>query len=203
MAFIKTTHPDDAVGELRTMYEGQQGKYGYVPNYAKVFSDRPEIMGLWAALLSGIRRNIDPRQFELCTLAAAQALGSSYCTLAHGKALTEFFSPEEVRSMVDEPDAGSLNAAEAAMMRIAAKVARASSSVTPQDVNELKTHGFSDRDVFDIVVVAAARAFFANLVEGLGAQADAAFLDMDERLRSALTIGRPIDADEAERIADF
>jgi alkylhydroperoxidase family enzyme len=88
MAFIKTTAPSDATGETRAMYARQQAAYGYVPNYAKVFCHRPEVMKLWADLLYGIRRNLDRRRLELVTLAAAHEVRSSYCSLAHGKALT-------------------------------------------------------------------------------------------------------------------
>ena len=108
MAFIETTSAREASGGVREMYERQQGKYGYVPNYAKVFSHRPEIMRLWADLLYGIRRNLDRRRFELVTVAAALAIRSSYCSLAHGKALTEFYSADEIRRIVDDSARGSV-----------------------------------------------------------------------------------------------
>ena len=46
MAFIETTPPVEADGDVRDMYERQEAHYGYVPNYAKVFCHRPEIMKL-------------------------------------------------------------------------------------------------------------------------------------------------------------
>jgi uncharacterized peroxidase-related enzyme len=202
MPFIATTSPNKATGAVREMYARQQAAYGYVPNYAKVFSDRPEIMTLWAKLLSGIRRNIEPRRFELVTLAAAQALGSSYCCLAHGRALTKYVSADELETLVDKREGGSLSQAERAMTRFARKVVRASSRITAADVDELKAHGFTDADVFDIAATAAGRAFFANLVESLGASPDATFLEMDEALRQSLTIGRPIDGAEPERLPE-
>jgi uncharacterized peroxidase-related enzyme len=200
MAFIKTTSPDEAEGAVRDMYARQQAAYGYVPNYAKVFSERPEIMPLWAALLSGIRRNVDPRRFELVTLAAAQALGSSYCSLAHGKVLTRFHTVEEVETIVTDPESAAISAAEAAMMGVARKVARNGSSVEAADIENLKRSGFTDAEIFDIVAVAAGRAFFANLIEALGAEADSVFLEMDPSLRTALTVGRPIDSEAPERL---
>ena len=38
------------------MYERQETFWGFVPNYARVFCYRPEIMGLWAQLQVGIKR---------------------------------------------------------------------------------------------------------------------------------------------------
>lgn len=200
MAFIRTTPPSEATGELRAMYARQQAKYGYVPNYAKVFSHRPELMALWASLQAGIRRHLEPRRFELVTLAAAHALRNSYCALAHGKALTELFSAEEVRAVVAGAGRAPLSAAEVAMMRFARQVARDASAVTADDVAALKGHGLTDAEVFDIAAAAAARAFLTKLVDGLGAEPDAAYLEMEDGLRRTLTLGRPIDRLAPERL---
>lgn len=202
MAFIATVSPREADGDVRAMYERQQGKYGYVPNYAKVFSPRPEIMGLWAALLAGIRRNIEPRRFELVTSAAAHAMGNSYCALAHGRALTKYVPAEDARAMFADPARPVLQAADAAVVRFARKVAVDASAVTREDADELKRHGFTDAEIFDVAAAAAARAFFAKLLDALGAQPDSAFLDMDAGLRDALAAGRPIDRGEPERLPE-
>ncbi len=202
MAFIETTSPVEADGEVREMYERQEDHYGYVPNYAKVFCYRPEIMRLWADLLAGIRRPLDKRRFELVTVAAAHALRSTYCSLAHGKALTDFFSANEIQAIISDAAIGPLSAAELTMVNLAKKVARDASSVTAADVSALKEHGFTDAEIFDIVATAAARAFFSKLVEGLGADADSTFLDIEESLRESLTVGRPIDRLEPERLPD-
>ena len=77
MSFIDTIHPHEADGDVRAMYERQQRAWGYVPNYAKLFSHRPQVMAAWADLIAVIRRPVHPRTFELVTFAAAYALGSS------------------------------------------------------------------------------------------------------------------------------
>jgi uncharacterized peroxidase-related enzyme len=200
MAFIETTAPADASGEVRKMYERQQKSWGFVPNYAKVFSHRPEIMDLWSNMQRGIRSHVDPRRFELVTLAAAHALRSSYCSLAHGKALTEYFSGDEIHAMVGESDleVESLTDGEVAMMAYARKAATAASKVTAGEIATLKGYGFTDAEIFDIAAVATARAFFAQLVESLGTEADVCFMEMDDELRSTLTVGRPIGFKEIE-----
>jgi hypothetical protein len=39
---------------------------------------------------------------------------------------------------------------------------------------------------------AAARCFFSKAVDGVGAQADAVYAELEAPLREALTVGRPI-----------
>jgi len=185
------------------MYERQQQSWGFVPNYAKAFSHRPEMMNLWADMLRGIRSHVDPRRFELVTLAAAHALRSSYCSLAHGKALTEFFSAAEIQAMLEDSDLDipSLTNAEVVMMAYARKVVTDASRVTAGEVSALRSHGFSDTEIFDIAAVATARAFFAQLVDGLGVEADVSFMEMDDELRHTLTVGRPIAFKSPEQVA--
>ena len=200
MTFIDTTAPAQATGAVRDMYQRQQNKFGYVPNYAKLFCHRPELMKLWADLQAGIRRSIEPRRFELVTLAAAHALRSSYCSLAHGKVLTEYFSAEEVRAIATESEPAALSPAEQAMVRYARKVARDAAAVTVEDVAALKEHGLGDAEIFDIAVTVAGRAFLTKVVDALGAPPDSDFLSLDDRLRDSLTVGREIDVARPERL---
>jgi uncharacterized peroxidase-related enzyme len=202
MAFIETIPASDIDDDVRAMYERQQAHYGYVPNYAKVFCYRPQVMRLWAQLQSGIKHHMDKRRFELVTFAAAHALRSTLCSLAHGKALTEFFSSEDVQAMARGEAPQSLSAAEAAMVAFGRKVARDASAITSDDVERLKQHGFTDAEIFDIVATAAARAFFTKVIESLGVEADAPFHAMDSEFRKALTVGRPIGSVEPKRLAE-
>jgi uncharacterized peroxidase-related enzyme len=198
MSFIETVAPRQTAGEVRAMYEHQQAQWGYVPNYAKVFSHRPEVLARWGRLLAEIRRPMDKRRFELITFAAAHALRHSACTLAHGKALTEFFGAEEVQAMAEQGDCANLSAAEREMMAFSRKIAHDASRVEQGDIDALRRHGISDAEIFDIVATAAGRAFFTKILDGLGVLADAAWLSMDDGFRQSLTVGRPIDHRDTE-----
>ncbi|HEX6994424.1 MAG TPA: carboxymuconolactone decarboxylase family protein, partial [Gammaproteobacteria bacterium] len=156
MAFIDTIPADDAAGDVKEMYERQRAHYGYVPSYALVFCHRPEVMRRWAELQSGIKRHMDKRRFELVTFAAAHALRSTLCSLAHGRALTEFLSAADVIAIARGEAPESLTDAEAAMLDFARKVALDASSVTAGDVARLKGLGFTDAEIFDITATAAA-----------------------------------------------
>jgi alkylhydroperoxidase family enzyme len=80
-------------------------------------------------------------------------------------------------------------------MDLADKVAMDATTVTQTDVDGLRAHGLSDAEIFDVIAAAAARCFFSKMLDGLGAQADARYAELDAPLRETLTVGRPI-ADE-------
>jgi hypothetical protein len=85
-----------------------------------------------------------------------------------------------------------LDAADAAVVRFVRKVAGEAEKVTQEDIDELRDHGFSDDDVFSIILAAAARCFFSTVLDATGTLPDAALHDMPDQLRSALTVGREI-----------
>jgi uncharacterized peroxidase-related enzyme len=200
MTFIDTIPPQAATGVVAAMYRRQQGAWGYVPNYAKVFSHRPEVLARWGQLLAEIRRPLDARRFELVTFAAAHQLGHSACTLAHGRALREFFADDQIVAIAEGRVDGLLDAAEQALLRFARQVAADASQVTAEHVAELRDLGWTDADIFDVAATAAGRAFFTKLLDALGVLADAPFLALAEPLRRALTVGRPIDASACDRM---
>jgi uncharacterized peroxidase-related enzyme len=203
MAFIRTIPPADAEGPVREMYERAQSQLGYVPNWAQAFSLRPRVMDGWVALLRSIRQNLSVRSYELATLAAARALRSSYCSLAHGSVLAErVFAPAAVAAIVSGQGDAPLEAGERAMMAFVEKVVRHAREITPADVDALRSHGYRDEEIFDLAAAAAARCFFSTLLDALGAEPDSSFHGLEPRLRQALTVGRAIADEPVSRLPD-
>jgi uncharacterized peroxidase-related enzyme len=208
MSFIRTVHPAEAADEVRSMYQRQQARFGYVPNYARAFSWRPELMTLWSDLLSGVRQNIGRRRFEIVTLSAALALRNSYCALAHGRALTEMISDDDVQAIAaialdaigERPPLAvavpenriRLNALDRAIVRYAARAARSPETLEEADVDELRRHGLTEAEIFDLAATVAARAFFTRLLDALGVQPDPVYRGLAPALKRTLTVGRPI-----------
>ena len=202
MTYIATIPPDTAHGEVHAMYERQRRHFGYVPNYARVFSHRPEVLERWAALLSGIRRRIDPRRFELVTLAAAHALGNRYCTLAHTAALADVGGVEAAVAVMQDTGPNPLSDSDAAIVDYARKVACNPDAVTAADVETLKTHGLEDTEIFDIAASVAARAFFTRLLDGLGVHPDAELERAAANLLGSMAPGRPGAPPKSRCLAD-
>jgi uncharacterized peroxidase-related enzyme len=203
MAFLRTVPVAEADAEVRTMYARYQEQRGYVPNYAKTFSLRPNVVDGWLALNGAIRGNMSLRDFELATFAAARAMRSSYCMLAHGSVLADqVLDPGEVARLGRGEQGEPITERERAMMAFAAQVARDAASVTAADVEALRSHGLSDREIFDVAATAAARCFFSKLLDALGTRPDSVYASLAPDLLSALTPGRPLDDAPTERLAD-
>ncbi len=194
MSFLSTVDGDGADPDVAAIYDRDIERMGYLPNYTRTFSLHPGAYDAWRHLIAAIAKPMDERRYELATIGAATRLRSSYCSLAHGKILAEkFFDPVDVRSIVEGPADAELDGADALVVEFAAKVAGDATQVTVDDIEQLRAAGLSDRDIFDVVLAAAARSFYSKVLDATGTLADSLYGDMDPALREALTVGRAID----------
>ena len=194
MAFIELPDVQDVDGEAAEMFAADQRALGYVANLTRLFALRPAVYQAWQQLSQAVRANMDPREYELATLAGARRLRSSYCALAHGKVLRDrFYNADTVAGLVTDHRRAGLDQADVAMMDFAGKVAADAASVTAADVATLRASGRPDDGILDVALAAAARCFFSTVLEAMGTEPDAAYrAELEPGLRQALTVGRPI-----------
>lgn len=194
-SYLKTVREPGAGDDLSAIYSSAEKAIGYVPNYTRTFSHRPELYRAWTNLIKNVSSVMDPRRYELATMGAAITLRSSYCSLAHGEKLLGLGSTEdEVRSLTAPGFGDDLSADEAAIVRYAAKVTRDASSVTGADIDELRGHGLTDAEIFDVAAAAAARCFFSKMLDATGTLPDSVFKERIPGLVDALSVGRPVES---------
>lgn len=192
--FIETTAEGAAQGELAQWYRSQRDSWGFLPDYAGCFSTHPDVATAWAELNLTIRGGMDRRRFEIVTIAAARTRRSTYCTVAHSGFLRDVCGDgQTARALALAPDGSTLSALDAALYVFATKVAEDASAIEQSDVDTLRQHGLSDAEVADVVFAVAARAFFATVLDGLGARLDAATATtFDRDVLQAMVVGRPV-----------
>lgn len=164
------------------------------PNYERAFDGHRDAYAGWLQLNGAIKAGMDLRRYELVTLAAARALRSSYCALAHGRVLAEQFGEPVVAIATDRRTAG-LSDVDVAVMDFAEQVALDAASITDADRQRLRDLGLSDGDIASVTLAAAARCFFSKMLDGVGARADPSFAALPDELKDVLVVGAPI-ADE-------
>jgi uncharacterized peroxidase-related enzyme len=193
MSWIGTADESDPT--VAALFDRDRAQQGYVANFTKVFAHRPAVYEAWRALNGAVKATMDPRRYELATVAAALRLRSSYCSLAHGKVLAEQFDgADAVRELVTHPGGAGLGEVDRAVVRLADTVAAGASRMSEEDLAELRALGVPEDEILDVVLAAAARCFFSTVLDAVGAEPDAAFSGLPGPLREALTVGRPIEA---------
>lgn len=194
MAFLTTIGPDRADGVLAELYDQDRATYGFVANHTQALSLHPDAVAAFRALARAIKGRMDPRRFELVTVAAARALHSSYCMLSHTTALRQLGGTDDrqLTAIAVDHRTADLSDVEVAVMDHAEALVRDASATTAADVDGLRRHGLTDEEILDVALTVALRCFYSTVLDAVGAQADAAYADLDPDLRVALVVGRPI-----------
>jgi uncharacterized peroxidase-related enzyme len=192
--FIDTVGREAATGAVADYYRQQEAAWGFLPDYAGAFSTRPDVAQAWNGLNSTIREGMDRRRFELATIAAARALRSTYCAAAHSKVMRDVCGDEATLHLIaQDPSGGTLDPVDAAVYRFATKLATDAPAISQSDVDELRDVGLSDPEIADVVFAVAARSFFTRVLDGLGAQLDAATAgSLAPDILESVLVGRPV-----------
>jgi uncharacterized peroxidase-related enzyme len=193
MAFIQIPPDQAGDGQIAELFAEDQRRLGFVANYTTMFAHRPRVYAAWEQLKEAVTANMDPRRYELVTLAAARRMGSAYCSLAHGKVLRDrFYAAAKLRRIVTDRRRAGLDPRDVAVMDFAEQVTADAGSVTATDVAVLRAHGLSDGEILDVALAAALRCFFSRVVDAMGVEPDAVYrTDLEPELREVLTEPRP------------
>lgn len=172
MSILEVPSEAEATGLTADIYQGELRSLGHIPAHTKVVSLNPEAYLAWEALTRAISSSLGLRRYELVTLAAAQALGSRHCRLAHGKKILKVLAEDQLKAIArDFHDAG-LSPAEVAMMDFAVKLSTDAAAMTENDSMALRDLGFTDREIVDITLAAAARNLFSRALLALAVDVD-------------------------------
>lgn len=191
MSILHTAGEGEAQGAVAAAYAADRAALGYVPSHTKVLAINPEAFEAWKALQGSIAGSLGMRRYELVTLAAALGIGSRHCRLAHGNKSLKYFDEQELlRIARDYRDAG-LDEAEVVMMDFAVKLSTDSAAMDETDSQRLRDLGFSDREIVDIALAAAARNYLSRILQALDVDVDVP-PKLGEEMRGALL--DPLDA---------
>jgi uncharacterized peroxidase-related enzyme len=161
---------------------------GYVPEHTRVMAINPEAYQAWEQLAGAIARPMGMRRYELVTLAAAKGVKSEHCLLAHGNRSLRYMEEDEVERVAHDFRNAGLPENEVAIMEFAEKVSTASHEMTNADSQHLRDLGYSDREIVDIALAAAARNYFSRAIQSLGVAVDVP-PGLPDSLREALVEG--------------
>lgn len=137
-------------------------KLGFVPNVLRAYlfdlARFDAFVAMYNDLMLG-ESGLSKLEREMIAVVVSSINRCWYCQVAHGAAVRALSGdPALGEAMVMNYRAAPLDARSRAMLDFAALVTESSAKVTEGDREGLRAHGFSDRDIFDIIAVAG---FFA------------------------------------------
>lgn len=149
--------PEDVRETILTVQE----KAGFVPNVFLALAHRPDEFRAFMAyhdMLMEKESGLTKADRERIIVAASNDNGCQYCVVAHGAVLRiRAKDPLIVDQVAIDYRKADIIPRQRAMLDFAMKVSNGSRSISGEDFEELRGHGFSDEDIWDI---AGETAFF-------------------------------------------
>jgi RNA polymerase sigma-70 factor (ECF subfamily) len=150
--------------------------FGFIPNIFRAQTLRPDVLEAEAEALRTVLLTDDvlPRvQKEYILLAISAANLNTYCVAVHCEMLRALGIPEDESDQiaVNHRQAG-LPVADAALLDFALKLSQHPTEVGQEDIDRLRTHGFTDEQILESIVMTGLTSYLNTLQMGLGTVPD-------------------------------
>ncbi len=145
--------------DMRERIEQVAAKSGFVPNVFLALAHRPDEWRAFFAYHDALMEKesgLSKADRELIVVATSAANNCLYCVVAHG-AIARIRAKDALiadQVAIDWRKAD-LGKREKAMLNFAVKLAVSPAEVADSDLDELRRHGFSDDDIWDIGAITA------------------------------------------------
>jgi uncharacterized peroxidase-related enzyme len=153
---------EDLPEDMRARMLEVQEKAGFIPNVFLTLAHRPDEFRAFFAYHDALmlrESGLSKAEKEMIVVATSGANDCLYCIVAHGAILRVYAKHPLVADQVAvNYRKADINDRQKAMLKFALKIALRSVEIDEADFKELRHHGFSDEDIWDIGGIAA---FFA------------------------------------------
>jgi uncharacterized peroxidase-related enzyme len=165
MTRLTTPTAEQVPAASRPILDAVNRQLGSVPNLFRVLASSPAALTGLTNLSGALSKALDLRTRERIAIAVAQVNGCDYCLSAHTYLAANLAKvPSEEIALNRQGRSGDAKADSA--MRFAVKVARERGRVTEDDIAAIRSAGYSDAQIVEIVAVVAEN-FFTNLINNV------------------------------------
>lgn len=174
MPWIDIIEDADADGELREVYDSITRARGKLSNVVRVQSLNARAlqahMSLYAATVYG-RMSLRRADRELIAVVVSVANQCPYCIHHHAEALNAYWKDSERVSLATEEFRKlDLSEAQLAMCEYAEKLTLFVADATEDDVDSLRSAGFTDEEILNITLITSYFNFVNRITLSLGVE---------------------------------
>ncbi|BCH27346.1 peroxidase-related enzyme [Mesorhizobium sp. L-8-3] len=149
----------DLPEDIRTRILAVQEKSGFVPNVFLTLAYRPDEFRAFFAYHDALMDKPGPitkAEREMIVVATSNANQCQYCVVAHGAILRiRAKNPLVADQVAINYRKADITPRQKAMLDFAMKVSARAQEVGDDDMDTLRSHGFTDDDIWDIAAIAA------------------------------------------------
>ena len=173
--------------DVRERIAAVQERSGFVPNVFLALARRPDEFRAFFAYHDALMEKpgtLSKAEREMIVVATSGVNQCQYCVVAHGAILRiRTKNPLIADQVAINHRKADLEPRQKAMLDFAVKVAERSHAIDNADYEELKSHGFSDDDAWDIAAIAALFAMSNRLANAFSIRPNEEFYAMGRERR--------------------
>ena len=176
MAFIQVVEPEEAVGELRSIYDELVRSRGKIAEVHKIQSLNPPTISAHMQLYQKIMFAGSPlsrAEREMIAISVSAANDCRYCVQHHLEALKHFWDPDAAEAIAEcDYERAGLTERQRGLCEYARDLtlAPAAGAARGEWAEKLKRLGLGDRELLDATLVVAYFNFVNRTVLALGVQ---------------------------------
>lgn len=172
LAWISWIEESQAEGELKEHYEYLKRSRGKISNIMKVQSLNPDAMMAHLVLYMKImfgKSELTRVQREMIATLVSATNNCRYCALHHGEALLNITKNKKlVDQLLSNYRKAEIPEKDKTMLHYAIKLTNSPADVKKEDIELLRSAGFSDKAILDINLVTSYFNFVNRIALGLG-----------------------------------
>ena len=166
--------PDPLPEDVAVLFQKCQDKLGLIPNVLVAYAHRPDKLRAFSLMYNDLMlgpSGLSKLEREMVAVAVSSQNGCWYCQVAHSA---------QVRMLSGKPALGEalvmnwrmadLDARQRAVLEFAMQVTEASATVADADRANLRAHGLSDADIWDLAAVAGFFNMSNRMASAVGMQ---------------------------------
>src|SRR5246127_5724222 len=138
-------------------FTAMREQIGFLPNFYVAQTSRPDLIEAEVALMGTILLKdggLSRRQKEYIFLVASAANLSTYCVTAHCEMvrMLKIEGPDPEQIAIDHVHA-KIPVADKALLNFCAKLNSQGSKIGPSDIEALRTYGFSEQQILEVILL--------------------------------------------------
>ena len=174
MSWIEEIEPEESEGQLAEFYSGLIKSRGKVSNIMKVQSLDVKAMETHMELYLSLmftRSGLSREEMEMLATVVSVKNGCKYCLNHHGEALNNYWKDDaRLAAFIEDYGSATLSDKQRAMLNYGAKLTEAPESMFEDDIESLKSVGFSDTQILRINMITSYFNFVNRIAVGLGVE---------------------------------
>lgn len=178
---------DDLPEDIRDQILQVQERTGFAPNVFLVLAHRPDEFRAFFAYYEALMSKdggLSKAEREMVVVATSAANHCLYCVVSHGATLRIFAKePLLADQIATNYTKAPITDRQRAMLDFALLMANDSHLASDDDFEELRAHGFSDEDIWDIGAITAFFALSNRMANLTAMQPNAEFYEMGRTRR--------------------